>query len=76
VDVSYIDWGIAPKEFHRYLKRIIDAGFCDRVMFGSDQMKWPDAIPYSIKALRLADYLSGGQKQDILLNNTAKFLRL
>ena len=76
VDVSFIDWCIAPKEFHRYLGRIVDAGFCDRVMFGSDQMKWPDAIPYAINAVRSAEYLTGEQKQDILLNNAARFLRL
>ncbi len=31
--------------FYRYLKALIDAGFGKRLMYGSDQMAWDDAIP-------------------------------
>ena len=40
VDIAVINWFIPRAEFHRYLKELIDAGFGDRIMFGSDQMIW------------------------------------
>jgi len=76
VDVSFIDWWTPRKEFYGYLRRIVEAGFCDQVMYGSDQMHWPDAIPSSINAIKSADFLTESQKQDILYNNAKKFLRL
>ena len=30
--------------FYRYLRGIVEAGYGDRVMFGSDQMVWPGLI--------------------------------
>ena len=63
-------------EFHRYLRRIVEAGFGNRVMFGSDQMIWPDALEAAIVAIETADFLSDAQKRDILYHNAARFLRL
>lgn len=76
IDVSFINWWQPRKEFYRYLSRIVDAGFCDQVMYGSDQIYWPDAIPSSINAIKFAEFLTESQKQDILYNNAVKFLRL
>jgi predicted TIM-barrel fold metal-dependent hydrolase len=76
VDVSAIDWMIPRREFYSYLQRLVDAGLCDQVMYGSDQMMWPDTILYSIKAVKEAEFLSSEQRQDILFNNAVKFLRL
>jgi predicted TIM-barrel fold metal-dependent hydrolase len=75
VDVAVIDWAIAEPEFHFYLRRIVGAGFADRVMYGSDQMVWPDAVALSIARLNRADYLSPAQKRDILFNNAVRFFR-
>lgn len=36
VDVGIISFGIPTAEFHRYLRVIVEAGFEQRVMFGSD----------------------------------------
>lgn len=47
-----------------------------RIMFGSDQMVWPEAIDVSIAAINEAPFLSAEQKRDILYNNAARFLRL
>ena len=47
-----------------------------RILFGSDQMYWPDAIGEAIKSVRTAPFLSEEQKRDILYNNAARFLRL
>ncbi len=61
------------KEFLRNLK---EAGYLDRVMFGSDQMFWPDAIDRSIEYLNGMDFLTNEDKRDILYNNAARFLKL
>jgi predicted TIM-barrel fold metal-dependent hydrolase len=71
-----ICFAIPRKAFHSYLRRIVEAGYGKRVMFGSDQMNWPGAIEIGIEAIQTADFLSGDQKRDILYNNAARFLRL
>jgi len=76
VDTGLIDWLLPREEFYTYLKRIVQAGFGDRVMFGSDQMIWPQAIPRAIEAITSADFLSEDEKRDILFSNAARFLRL
>lgn len=76
VDLGVIDWALPRAEFHRYLQRIVEAGFGKRVMFGSDQMIWPDALVLAIEGLESADFLSPGQKRDIFFHNAARFLQL
>ncbi|GBF18199.1 MULTISPECIES: amidohydrolase family protein [Arenibacter] len=76
VDVGVICFAIPRKAFHEYLRRIFDAGFGKRVMFGSDQMNWPKTIEVGLEAINTADFLDIQQKRDILYNNAAKFLRL
>jgi predicted TIM-barrel fold metal-dependent hydrolase len=58
------------------LKALIDAGFGKRIMFGSDQMVWPDAIGQAIAGVEEANFLSPEQKRDIFYNNAAVLLRL
>lgn len=76
VDVGIIDYMLPRAEFHRYLRRLVEAGFGDRVMFGSDQMIWPDAIEIAIESIESADFLTDDQKRAILRDNAARFLRL
>jgi hypothetical protein len=76
VDVGVISWVLPRQEFHRYLQRIVEAGFVKRVMFGSDQMNWPGVIEPAIEAIESAPFLSEGQKREILFENAARFLRL
>lgn len=76
VDVGAIVWALPRAEFHRYLRRIVEAGFGKRVMFGSDQMIWPDTIELAIESIETADFLNEQQKRDIFYNNAARFLRL
>lgn len=75
-DIAVLNWLVPKKEFHYYLRRLVEAGFGDRVMYGSDQMMWPDAIPLSIEWIESADFLSEEQKRDIFYNNAKRFLRL
>jgi hypothetical protein len=76
VDVGLIVYNQRPAAFYRYLQAIVDAGFTNRVMFGSDQMVWPGAIERAIAAIDEAPFLSKQQKRDIFYNNAARFLRL
>jgi len=62
--------------FYPYLKAIFDAGFGKRVMFGSDQMVWPETIERGILVVNDATFLSDEQKRDVLFWNAARFLRL
>jgi len=76
VDVGVIDWTKPRKEFDRYLRGLVEAGYGKRIMFGSDQMVWPEAIEMAVAAIQSADYLSAAQKGDIFYHNAARFLRL
>lgn len=76
VDVGVIDWALPQAEFHRYLKRIVQAGFGSRILFGSDQMIWPDTLEMAIRSIESADFLTADQKRNIFFNNAARFLRL
>lgn len=76
VDVGLIVYTQPRVEFYRYLRRIVEAGYGKRVMFGSDQMVWPEAIEHSIAVIEEAPFLTPGMKRDILYNNAARFLRL
>jgi len=76
VDVAGLIWSYPLKEVHNYIQRIVEAGFEDRVMFGTDQLVWPKLMAASISVIEGATYLSPQQKRDILYNNAARFLRL
>ena len=76
VDVGVIDWTRSRAEFHEYLRRMVDAGFGDRIMFGSDQMVWTDAIGMAVEGIRSAKFLTPKQKRDIFYNNAVRFFRL
>lgn len=76
VDLGVICWGIPKKEFHNFLRGLVEAGFGDRIMFGSDQMVWVNTIDEGIEAINSADFLSMEQKENIFYNNAARFLEL
>jgi hypothetical protein len=76
VDVAAICYMIPREEFYFYLQRMVQAGFGKRILFGSDNMVWPQAIGKGIESINTAPFLSAEQKRDILFNNAARFLRL
>lgn len=76
VDTGVIDWALPRKEFHAYLRRLVEAGFGKRIMFGSDQMVWPEAIGMAIEGIESAAFLTEAQKRDIFYNNAVRFFRL
>jgi uncharacterized protein len=75
-DVSTITWVIPRTAFYDYLEALVRAGLGKRLMFGSDQMRWPDKIGKAIEAIEQAPFLTEEQKRDILYNNAVRFLRL
>ena len=76
VDTAVIDYTQPRAEFHRYLRRLVEAGYGDRILFGSDQMVWPKSIGPAIEAITSATFLTPAQKRAILHDNAARFLRL
>jgi uncharacterized protein len=76
VDVGIIVYSQPRPAFYRYLQAIVDGGFTNRVMFGSDQAVWAGTIERAIAVIDEAPFLSRGQKRDIFYNNAARFLRL
>lgn len=77
----HVDLGVLPvanprQEFYRYLERLVSAGFGRRILFGSDQMVWPQMIEVAIEVIEAAPFLTEEQKRDIFYENAARFLRL
>lgn len=75
-DLSTITWVIPRSAFYDYLRGLMDAGLGKRLMFGTDQMRWPEAIGWAVQAIDEAPFLTAGQKRDLFYNNAARFLRL
>ena len=76
VDIAAIVSGEPRPAFYRYLQQLVESGYGDRVMFGSDPGLWPGVIDASIDVIERAPFLTKAQKRDILYNNAARFLRL
>lgn len=76
VDVGVIDWYVPKAEFYSYLRRLVEAGFSKRIMFGSDQMVWPDAIDRAVATVEAAPFLTTEQRRNIMCRNAAQFLGL
>ncbi len=76
VDVGVIVYTQPRAAFYRYLERIVEAGFESRIMFGSDQMVWPETIDRAVEVIEEAPFLSARQRRAILYDNAARFLRL
>lgn len=75
-DIAVLNWYLPREEFHAYLQELVRAGFGERLLFGSDQMIWPEAIDLAVEGVKSASFLSEKQKRDIFYNNAARLLRL
>src|SRR5688500_14322825 len=77
VDIGALSWtpigGDLLEPFLREAKRRRMLG---RVMFGSDQMLWPEAVALAIDRVNRLDFLTVEEKQAIFYDNAAKFLGL
>ena len=77
-DLGAILW-VKPS-LQRYAREFLanakEEGCLNRVMFGSDQMEWPEGIELSLEYLNSLDFLTEKDRRDILYNNAARFLKL
>jgi predicted TIM-barrel fold metal-dependent hydrolase len=76
LDLATINWILPRQEFHNYLHELMAAGFGKRLLFGSDQMYWPEAIGMAIEGIESASFLSEQEKRDIFYNNAVRFLKI
>lgn len=60
---------VPPDAFSKTMKAFIDAGFGQRMMFGSDNAD----IQVTIKSVMALSFLSDQQKEDILFRNAERF---
>jgi uncharacterized protein len=66
-DLSTISWVIPRTAFYDYLEAFVRAGLGKRLMFGSDQMRWPAKIGEGFEAIERAPSLTEEQKRNILI---------
>ncbi|MVM28961.1 amidohydrolase family protein [Spirosoma sp. HMF4905] len=76
VDLAGFIWSYPQAEIHAYLKRLVQAGFGKRILYGTDFMVWPKLFETSMSVIENADFLSFDQKRDIFFNNAVRFFRL
>jgi predicted TIM-barrel fold metal-dependent hydrolase len=76
VDIAGNNWQIPRRQFHDQLRRLVEAGFSKRILFGSDAMVWPRTIPVAVDSIESAGFLTSEQKRDIFHHNAVRFLRL
>lgn len=76
IDIAVLNWILPLAEFHNFIRSLTDAGYGDRILFGTDQIVWPDTIDDAVESVNAADFLTIRQKEDIFYNNAAKFLGL
>jgi predicted TIM-barrel fold metal-dependent hydrolase len=76
-DIGALSWTpIAGDLLEPFLREAKRRRLLGRVMFGSDQMQWPEAIGLAIDRVNRLDVLTVDEKQDLFYDNAAKFLAL
>jgi predicted TIM-barrel fold metal-dependent hydrolase len=76
MDVGAIAWLMPRPAFHGFLREMVGRGLGKRIMFGTDEMAWPDAIGLAIENVDSADFLTPEQKADIFHDNAKRFFRI
>lgn len=72
VDLGALDWAEPRPMMDHYLEQLMNYGFGKRILFGSDQMVWPEGTAQAIERFRTAPYLSARQRRDIFFNNAVR----
>ncbi|NBC03449.1 MAG: amidohydrolase family protein [Bacteroidetes bacterium] len=77
VDIAVLNWVPDATPFlSPFLKLAKEYNVLDRVMFGTDQMRWPEAINMAIENIQGLDFLTLDEKKGIFYSNAARFLNL
>lgn len=74
VDIGGMQWYYPRTFFYRHLQALVEAGYEDRILFGSDQSIWPGVLDSAIDIVREAPFLTDEQERAILYDNAARFL--
>ena len=72
VDLAITNGAMPLEQYEATLRQLVDAGFGDRIMFGSDNLPIADILA----RLDRIDWLTDAQRRAILYDNAARFLRL
>lgn len=67
---------MTKRGYENFLANMVDAGLGKRLMFGTDQIIWPDMIEVAIGMIETSKVLTEDQKRDLLYNNAARFFRI
>ena len=76
LDTATVSWMLAPRLFDRMLEETVRSVGSDRILFGSDQMVWPQMISPAVEAIREAPFLSDQDKRNVLGENARRLLKL
>jgi hypothetical protein len=76
LDTAVANWILGRQVFDRMLREAVDTVGSDRILFGSDQMVWPQMIGPAVSSITRAPYLTEADKRNILWGNAARLLRL
>ena len=74
LDTAVVDWILGRSVFDRMLKEAVDTAGSDRILFGSDQMVWPQMITPAVRSVSEAPYLNEQDKRRILWGNAASLM--
>ena len=75
--ITEADWkNWKPADFRPYVDIALDCFGPNRLMFGTDQMYWPEGIGLAIEGIESAPFLTAAEKRDIFYNNAVRFLKL
>jgi uncharacterized protein len=75
MDTGVVDWILGHRPFERMLTEAVDVAGSDRVLFGSDQMVWPQVIPMAVRAIVATETLTDRQKSQVLKDNALRLLQ-
>ncbi|KQS55978.1 hypothetical protein ASG17_07975 [Brevundimonas sp. Leaf363] len=75
-EFGFLTAGYGDREVWPYIQAFVDAGFEDRILYGTDQMVWPELVGAAIARVRAAPGLTEEQKRKFLYDNAARFLRI
>src|SRR5262244_3619791 len=76
LDTAVVDWILGKELFNRMLREAVETVGSDRILFGSDQMVWPQMITPAIESIRDATFLSDQDKRNILSENARHLLKI
>lgn len=77
VDISVLTWLPGMEDLlASFLIQARERRVFERVMFGTDQMFWPEAVEMAVARVNSYDFLSHDDKQAIFYGNAARFLGL